>query len=37
MTDRFDACLPHILHHEGGWASFDAMPQLPQPVSGHGI
>lgn len=18
MTDRFDACLPHILHHEGG-------------------
>ena len=26
MTDRFDACLPHILHHEGGWADHPKDP-----------
>jgi lysozyme family protein len=26
MTDRFDVCLPHILHHEGGWADHPKDP-----------
>ena len=26
MPDRFDACLPHILHHEGGWADHPKDP-----------
>ena len=26
MTDRFAECLPHILHHEGGWADHPKDP-----------